>query len=328
MTSVKRAPKISVALATFQGSPFLQEQVGSIVAQSRAPDEIVVADDGSTDDSLDIIRASLVHYPHIRLVVLESRAGHGVTANFARALKASSGDLIALCDQDDTWHPDRLACAARVFDEHPEVALVNTNARLVDREGRSIGTTLFSALGITPALKRSLQRDPFPVLLRRNLITGATMMIRRELLDSSFPLPSEWVHDEWLAIIAAATGRIQVLDELLVDYRQHGANQIGVALPTMSYRMSRMIEPDNGRASRLARRSQILALRLSGLPGASIRDRAAAEAKADFEAARATLPKARIARLSGVMRAARGGRYRTLASQGLLDIVRDLAQPR
>lgn len=319
---------ISVALATFEGARFLAEQVATIVAQSRKPDEIVVADDGSTDGSLAIVRGALADHPDIRLNVLESRAGHGVTANFARAIAATTGDLVALCDQDDRWHPQRLVRAASVFDRHPEAMLVHSNARLVDSRGDPLGVNLFSALRVTAAIKRAINDDPFPVLLRRNVVTGATTMFRRELFDAASPLPAEWVHDEWLAIIAAATGGIQVLDDALIDYRQHDSNQIGVTAQKLQARVARMTEPDSGRTSRLAQRSQILAMRLAELPGVADRNRTAAREKAAFEAIRARLPRPRLARIPEVLRAARGDGYRRFASQGVLDIARDLVQPR
>src|SRR5690606_3991787 len=139
------------------------------------------------------------------------------------------------------------------------------------------------------------------------------------------------VHDEWLAIVAAALGRTQVLDAQLIDYRQHGSNQIGVQKPTLRYKIGRMLEPRVDRYQRLAERSAVLRARLGELAagGFDLDDRVLrlARQKASFEAARAQYPAARPLRLGAVLRQSRRGSYRVLSSQGDLDIARDLLQP-
>jgi hypothetical protein len=144
------------------------------------------------------------------------------------------------------------------------------------------------------------------------------------LLASTLPFPTEWVHDEWLAIVAAATGEVRLLDEPLIDYRQHDENAIGAGKPTLGYRFGRMIAPRGTRYADLAARSAVLTARLDSLDVPE-RWRTLAQAKAAFEARRAAYPKSRLARVGAVLHERRS--YSTLSSQGSLDVVRDLIQP-
>ena len=166
----------------------------------------------------------------------------------------------------------------------------------------------------------------FDAYIRRNLATGATSVVRRALVRSATPFPTEWVHDEWLAIIAAATGRLHYVDLPLIDYRQHQSNQIGVAAPTFRHRLSRLLEPRGSRYAILAARSALLVSRLQEL-GAKPEVISLAADKVRFESSRAELPARRINRLRAVLAEYRRGSYDRLSSQGNMDVLRDLLQP-
>ncbi|MGK2854110.1 MAG: glycosyltransferase family 2 protein, partial [Microbacteriaceae bacterium] len=221
--------RISVALCTHNGAAFIAEQLASILAQTRLPDQLVISDDASTDDTVALIHRIIAGAAaSIRIDVTRNTEALGVTANFQQALEACSGDLIALCDQDDTWMPDRLAVLGERFDADPELLVLGSDATIVDADGSSRGFGLFEALDISAREFAEVHHgDSFAALLRRNLFTGATMMIRADLVSAASPFPGEWVHDEWLAIVGAATGKVDLLEVPLIGYRQHGANQIG-----------------------------------------------------------------------------------------------------
>jgi glycosyltransferase involved in cell wall biosynthesis len=330
---------VSVALCTYNGERFLERQLGSILDGTTLPNEIVVADDGSTDGTAAIVRTMLASAEQRGITVrfLDDGGHLGVTANFARAIAACSSDVIVLSDQDDIWHQDRLRDVVATFEARPRLLLQHADARLIDASDAPLDLTLFEALGVTADDRATINSgDGFARYLRRNLATGATVAFRRILFVVASPLPTEWVHDEWLAIIAAASGEVDVRNAQVIDYRQHGSNEIGVAAPTLRYKIQRMLSTSAERNAALARRSAVLAERLAAMPAVSTAHRDAAATKARFEGARAALPVGRAARAASIMAANRIGRrslgapggYATYASQGRLDMVRDLVQKR
>lgn len=221
-------PSLSVAIATYRGEAYLAEQLASIAAQTRLPDEVVLVDDSSGDGTAAVARAwaSERSFP----VRVEANASNlGVTATFERAVAASTGDVIVLADQDDVWLPHRLEDVAEAFSSQPELGLAFADAVLVDGAGEELGETLWQSLGLDGARRDALARNPFRALVRRNDLTGATMAFSARLRELVLPIPRVWVHDGWIAILAAAVAPIHALRRPAVRYRQHGGNLIGAA---------------------------------------------------------------------------------------------------
>jgi glycosyltransferase involved in cell wall biosynthesis len=322
--------RISVAICTRNGAEYLATQLRSILAQTRAPNEIVLSDDASQDETVTIARAVFagIHGPTPDIRIIENAVALGVTKNFESATLACSGDLIALSDQDDAWHPERLATLEQSFLDRGDLLLLHGNAELVDEVGASLGHTLFDALGVTPGEKRQIALgNAFSVFLRRNLATGATIIFRRGLLGVASPFPAEWVHDEWLAIIASATGRVDVLADPLLDYRQHGSNQIGAEKLTLKGKFNRLREPRQARNQRLATNFGFLLGRLEQLGSrVSQQDVKRAKGKLAHESVRLGLPESRARRILPILREQARGNYRRYG-RGLIDVLRDLLQP-
>lgn len=315
---------LSVALGTHNGARYIAEQLQSILNQTVPPTEIVLSDDASTDDTVAIARATVGD--RVPLKVILNDPALGVVANFEQAVLACTGELIALSDQDDLWHPEKIERIVRVFEGRPGVALVHTDARLVSGDGEPLGTSLLASLEVrSPEVREIHDGRAFDTLLRRNLVTGATTAFRSALLPSAVPFSTEWVHDEWLAIIAAATASTEVIEEELIDYRQHGGNQIGARRLTFREKLSKFREPRLERNAHLLRRAVELVDRLREIEIDPARlDRAVA--KLEFERFRSGLPSAHLLRVLPVTRAALTGKYAAF-TLGLPDVVRDLAQP-
>lgn len=320
---------ISVTLCTHNGAAFVAEQISSILGQTRPPDEIVLSDDASTDDTValvvEAVRAAGSGAP--ALTVIENTVALGVVRNFEQAILATKGELIALCDQDDVWEPDRLEALAQRFDSDAGLLCVFTDATIIDGSGADTGATLFQRLEICQQELNAVRDGRgFAALLRRNLATGATMVFRRSLLEGTVPFPGDWVHDEWLAIVAAARGGLGVGEMRPTRYRIHGANAIGVIEPTLRYKLGRMLEPRGQRNRVLAHRGAVLAERLAavGAPASLVTE---ARRKAVFEARRARMPRNRVLRAVPVILLAFSGAYGRYASRGVMDVVRDLLQP-
>lgn len=317
---------MSVALASRNGAQFIDQQLESILAQSQMPDEIVLCDDDSSDDTVAIARRRVGSA--LPLTVLVNRPALGVTANFERAVTACTADLIALSDQDDVWPADRLATLRGQFESQPDLLLLHTNARLVDVNGVPLGSTLFEALEVSAAERAHIHAGfAFEALLRRNLVTGATTVFRRELLEQALPFPRGWVHDEWLGIVASAVGRIDVFEEPLLDYRQHGGNQIGAERLGILGKFRRVVsEPRTERNARLQANFALLADRLARLEGVSLERTIATREKAEHERVRNSYPVSRWRRIGPVVREHATGRY-AFSAHGTTDMVRDLLQP-
>lgn len=322
------ALQVSVALCTRNGARYLPEQIRSICVQAPLPREIVLSDDGSTDNTLAVVRETLAECgmaDRIALRVFSNSLPLGVTRNFEQAVRACSHDLIALCDQDDVWHPGRLARMVAQFEARLDLLLLHTDARLVDGELKPLGSTLFHALEVQPAeLEAIASGEAFGVLQRRNLVTGATTMFRKTLLEVALPFAPEWVHDEWLAAVAAATGRMDVLPEPTIDYRQHGNNQIGARRLTLSEKLAKaFVERGDKHVARL-RRAEALLQRLQ-LLGERVRAgyMDAQREKVAHQRFRAGLPAARPLRLLPILLEAARGRYARFG-RGKQAIVQDV----
>lgn len=330
MQDTARPLTVSVALCTYNGARFVAEQLRSILAQSSPVDQIVISDDGSTDGTLDIVRALLAAAGRTApdAVILQNSAPLGVTRNFEQAVLACTGDIVVLSDQDDVWAPDRFVRAEEEFRERPDLLLLFGDARLVDEEGLPLGHTLFEAIEFTAGEQREVRRgQALDVLLRRNVVTGATVAFRRGLLDVAAPFPGAWVHDEWLAIIAALSGSVDFVTGPLIDYRQHGSNEIGATPPTMAVRIRRLCEPRLERNRRLLARVEALEERVVGL-GDSVPDAVTGlvRGKVTHERFRGALPSARILRIVPILRAAASGAYHRFG-RARYDVLRDLVQP-
>jgi glycosyltransferase involved in cell wall biosynthesis len=329
----QRALSISVALCTRNGAAYVREQIRSICAQSLVPDEIVLSDDASDDASIKIAMEEVAHRavpgrPALRL--LRNPAPLGVTANFEQAVRACKGDLIALCDQDDVWQSDRMARIANEFSRRPSLQLLHSDARIVDQHGDPLGYSLFQVLAVRPSELRLLHGGrAFEVLLRRNVVTGATTVLRRSLLSIALPFPMTWLHDEWLAAIAAYTAEVDVLEEPLIDYRQHERNLVGARRLRWRDAVQRALASRAGANTLRVRKVAALLERVSALaavehpidPGKLELLRA----QLRHQQARANLPVQRVARIVPVMAEMVTGNYWRFGP-GLRVAVADLLQ--
>lgn len=320
--------RCSVALATHNGAAYVSEQVESILRQSHRVNHVVLSDDDSADATVPLVTALLGEYPS---TVFMNRPALGIRANFSQAISAAAatGDIIFLCDQDDSWHGERVARVVEYFQAHPDHDLVFGDACLVDGQGEALGQSLFEQLPLLADERTAvLENRAFPVFLRRNLATGMTVALRRELWERAAPIPEGWLHDEWLAVVAAAEGRIGIIEEALVDYRLHGGNEIGVSRPTLRHKVSRVFTPRGDRNRGLQERTRILVHYLESrgedIPGDVVD---LARAKLRIETVRAGLPANRILRIIPVLRELTRGDYARYTSQGRLEVLRDLLQP-
>ena len=226
--------RLSVVLCTYNGAAYLPDQLDSLLGQERLPDEVVVGDDASTDESWNIVQAFAERAGTMGVPVRAKRRSSniGFVKNFSEALLRASGDVLFLCDQDDVWRADKLAVMESCFVADPDLLLLCTDAELIDACGQLMNRRLFEALELSDAQLQAVHDGHAfeDVLLHRTLVTGATAAMRRHLVGLALPVEPGWIHDEWLAVVAAALGRVEILEQPLIEYRQHGANQVGVPM--------------------------------------------------------------------------------------------------
>ena len=226
--SDKSELRISVAMCTFNGGRYLEEQLESIGAQTRLPCELVVCDDGSTDDTIAIIKRfqAKAVFP---VTVVQNTVRMGSTRNFDQAIGMARGEFIALCDQDDRWLPQKLERLSDCLIANPFLGGVFSDAELIDGDGRRVRMTLFGRHRFTAAKQRSFVNCPTATLLKHDVVTGATLMFRSSIRRYCSPIPSTWVHDGWLAWMLALHSRVMLIAEPLIEYRIHAGQQLGVS---------------------------------------------------------------------------------------------------
>jgi glycosyltransferase involved in cell wall biosynthesis len=317
----------SVVLCTYNGARYLPAQWASVLAQSQLPDEIVVRDDASTDATPELLTRLAVDAEARGVAVrrLQSDSNLGYIANFEVALRAASSDVLLLCDQDDVWRHGKLATLAAHFESRPGLLLTCSDARRIDEAGSCLRRSLFDVLKISRAeLRRIHAGEGFRALLRRSLATGATIALRRSLLVDALPVPQDWVHDEWLAIIAAALGGFDCCEQPLIDYRQHGGNQIGMPDRDLAMKWHDLVKPRAALIDMLIARDVALDKRLGTLGDrVAAADRWRTLEKLRHLRARQTMAGALGGRVGTVFRELVSGRYRRYAS-GWRSAVRDL----
>jgi len=225
-------PIISIALGTFNGEKYLESQLESFISQTLHPYELVVCDDASTDSTLQILNEFSMKAP-FPVRIFRNERNIGVIQNFSRALSLCTGEYIALSDQDDIWLPDKLeASYSRIRQAEGNLGvdiplLIHSDLRLIDTEGNEIAPSFLKF-----QMLKHKEIDSLKTILARNFVTGCTCLCNRILVNESLPIPENvFMHDWWMALIAASRGHILFIPEAKVLYRQHSSNVLGAKHP-------------------------------------------------------------------------------------------------
>ena len=324
------SPEISVAMCTYNGAQYIVEQLESMAAQTLLPTEIVVSDDGSTDGTIALLKQTWERLSKhsselrtVKLTVISNKTSLGVTKNFEQAIGATTKPFIFLADQDDLWFPQRLEVETAQLKAGAGFAI--GDAQLVNSSCEPLGHSLFEALSLSSEERAGIVSHPVDVLIKRNIVTGATAAFSRSVFDKAAPFPAGWVHDEWLAMVAALSGVQFAVTESLIGYRQHDSNQIGVKKNTLSTRMAKLRAEGAERNARLLARITSLSERASEL-GASTSALSLIASSVKLQEARSAYPRNRAIRWVPVLGQVLTGRYFRV-SNGPRDVLRDLVQP-
>ena len=320
-------------MCTYNGAEFLPAQWESILAQSRKPDEIVVCDDGSSDQTPTLL-AQLAAESSIPVTIHFSQTNLGSVKNFEQAIRLCTGEIIALSDQDDVWRSDKLETIEAAFNHSPNVGLVFSDAEIVDEHLAPLNKRMWTEVCFEPYKRKLIAHGrALEVLITGWTVTGATMAFRSDFVNLSLPIPDgiEMIHDGWIALTIASVADVVAIDEPLIKYRQHERQQIGApARPELKAqpRGVQAIETAFRRRNRTAELQKILeALEERLLVQARNYDtRKALAFVSDYSFhlnVRANLPQRRLNRLPRILRELLTRRYHEYAN-GFKSAAKDL----
>ncbi|OHD94819.1 MAG: hypothetical protein A2019_06325 [Sulfurimonas sp. GWF2_37_8] len=230
---------ITVLLSTYNGSKYLKNQLDSLIAQSYKDFEIIARDDGSSDDTLMILKS-------YGIKLLESERNLGAKGSFGEllkyALRNSDTKYFMFCDQDDVWQSDKiektLTKMQYMENKYGDMPLlVHTDLEVVDEKLNTLAGSFWHYQNINPA------QDRLNTLILQNIVTGCTMMINRKLAQMIEDVPVEAVmHDWWIAMVASAFGKIGYIKEPLMLYRQHSNNDTGAKNYGIEYFIKKFLQ--------------------------------------------------------------------------------------
>ena len=201
---------ISVAMATYNGEKYIKEQIDSILNQKIPVDEIIVSDDGSTDNTLNILR----EYRNEKIKIIDGPK-KGIKQNFANAIKNTTGDVIFLSDQDDIWEKEKTMEIMQVF-KNNNYSLIVHNATIVDENLDEIGLDTFSWRKSGPGVIKNIIKNTY---------IGCCMAFKKEIVDYILPIPNTIeMHDQWIGILNEKHGKSYFLNKKLIKYRRHRNN--------------------------------------------------------------------------------------------------------
>lgn len=221
---------ISVALCTYNGEQYIKDQLESILNQTMPVDEIVVCDDGSTDNTL-LILEKIKKETSTKFHIYCNEQNLGVSANFQKAIDLCHGDIVFLSDQDDVWHSDKVKQTVDYFSQHPYIQVVFTDANLISNDGSKKGENLWDYTFNNFYRKQFDHHLGFEALITNNQVTGATMALRKTFTQRKRfgdLCTTNMLHDHVIALLAIMDNSLGYIDKPLINYRIHKNQQRGI----------------------------------------------------------------------------------------------------
>ena len=221
--------KISVAFIVYNGANYMRSQLDSILAQSYKVDEIIVVEDASTDNTIEILNYYSIENPGLFFIDYNEK-NIGSYKSIEKAIKACTGDIIILADHDDYWETHKVASIIKWFEENPEMHGLMSNGLLMDAKGEiNNNYSLWDSMCFPYKNITSVEDLKLYINTIENCATGAAMAFRNNLsfLQKPFPVIKYFIHDRWLAINLAEQNSLGILDEKLIRYRIHPSQETG-----------------------------------------------------------------------------------------------------
>lgn len=217
---------ISVCMATYNGARFIKEQIESILTQLSDDDEVIVIDDCSSDNTIEIIKG----LGDNRISIYSNNTNRGHVFSFGRAISLSNKEIIFMSDQDDIWIKGRVALMLEAFKTDDKVLLVSSNSEFIDTNGNLINH--FNVDGVLKVSSKKYAKNIFDIILGKTNYFGCAMAFRKELKSYILPVPSYVEsHDLWIALAANLYRRNEHIDEPTLQRRIHGSNASVISRP-------------------------------------------------------------------------------------------------
>lgn len=198
---------ITVCIATFNGEKYIREQLNSILFQLSLQDEVIVSDDGSTDNTISIIKS----FNDNRIKIIDGVHRHSPTLNFENALKEAKGDYIFLADQDDVWKDDKVKICLKWLQHYD---CIISDAEVTDENLKITSPSLYQLMNIKSGRVYNI--------LYKNGYTGCCMAFTRRVKEAALPFPKDIpMHDIWIGNVAAFLYKVKFIDDKLIYFRRH-----------------------------------------------------------------------------------------------------------
>lgn len=262
------ANQLEILLSTFNGELHLSEQLESLLNQSFTDWRLLIRDDGSSDATCEVIEKFVSDYPEKALWLKDGLGNIGVVRSYAELMAQGTAQYIAFCDQDDVWLPEKLSLQMnKMYQVEAEFGantpvLISSDLTVVDELLNELSPSLWKYQNVNP-----LKNSHFKSLLVQNHMTGCTFLMNRQLAASVLPIAGAAImHDWWVALIAAAKGKIVNIKTPTILYRQHAENEVGTIKYNFTYVLKEFLKGSMRNRNRLvATKEQAEALLESGL---------------------------------------------------------------
>lgn len=219
---------VDILMATYNGEKYISEQIESILKQDYKKWKLYIRDDGSTDNTIKILKEYQKKYSDIITILEDNKGNLGAKLCFSELMKYSTSPYCMFCDQDDVWLSNKISITLSAMKDIEEIKgfrtpiLVHTDLKVVDDKLSIIHPSIWEYVNLDPS------RNKLNKLLVKATVTGCTMMINKTLKELAQDIPNETLmHDYWISLVASACGYIKYVENSTILYRQHGNNQVG-----------------------------------------------------------------------------------------------------
>ena len=230
---------VAAVVVTHNSAHFIGETLASITTQTQLPDQIVVIDDQSSDNTIQVVRQHLVTsgIPYvIHPVTTEATDLHTrIAQNFMQGVKEAQdkgAEIIVLGDHDDIWHEHRIAQHVQIFNENPYAAMIAADGVIKNEENShaehtAMPATLRSSFPVPVNFNDLRTTQQFSYVLKHSVATGGASAIKPAKFHH-FEVPKGWLHDRWWSLAATAHRGLVIDNTPVIDYRITAAQQVGL----------------------------------------------------------------------------------------------------